>query len=425
MSSEIAELPEVEIGASFPTPGRPGFEELCAILFSSPTSLIRKGPTPVVFRNADLRRISALSGVGAPSPAFFDKTSFTLSDITGLTFASSLSELIGNQFISANSPIHGPLRKVLARHLMPRTVAQLELTAARIAAELAAELCTADEFEFCEDFAAKLAARLFGTFLGMTPEEMVQVARHIHALGPMFLRDKNAEELMAADRASRAYIDLVMSVVNRALSSDTPSLFHEMAAELAAIELPSDPHSHGIVPTSLGVLLASNMMDAFHTSGVAASSAVFMLLMHPEYREKVRADESLVRPAVHEALRLLSPLTITLKFALQRIEYDGVRIPANTPIVMLWAVGNRDPLCFDRPNTYIIERNHRFESTFGGGAHICPGRYVADMVSQVTVREVLKHNWELTSLPEFIDRSILSQVRSLRIRCQSGAHSLL
>ena len=418
MSCEIAELPDVETGSSFPTPGLPAFEELCAKLFSSPTLLIRKGPLPVVFRNEDLRAISALPGVGAPSPAFFDKTSFTFSDATGRIFANSLSELIGNQFISANPPIHGPVRKVLAPHLMPRSVAHLEPVAARIAAEVAGELSAADEFEFCETFAAPLAARFFGEFLGMTSAEIDQVAQHIYDLSPMFLRDKSAAELTAADRASRAYIDLIISVVERGLSSNRRSLFHEMATELAAIQLPSDPNSHGIVPSSLGLLLAANLMDAFHTAGVAAATTVFMLLMHPHYCEKVRADKTLVRPAVHEALRLLSPLTVTLKVALHPIEFGGVRIPADTPIVMLWAVGNRDPSCFETPNDYKLERSHRFESTFGGGAHICPGRFVADMVSQVTVREVLKHDWTLAAHPEFIGRSILSQVRSLRIRSQ-------
>jgi cytochrome P450 len=92
---------------------------------------------------------------------------------------------------------------------------------------------------------------------------------------------------------------------------------------------------------------------------------------------------------------------------------------------MLWAVGNRDPSMFADPDRYIIERNHGFESTFGGGAHICPGRYVADMISQVALREVLKHPWQLDpeALPApFIDRSILSQLRSLRIRVRARVH---
>ncbi|HEY0802352.1 MAG TPA: cytochrome P450 [Steroidobacteraceae bacterium] len=425
MANEIRDLPEIEMNRAFPTPGQPGFERFCKTLFGNTSMLARVGDTPVVFRNSDLRQFSALPQVGAPPPAYYDRTSFTVRDETGSTFAPSLSELVGNQFICANPPIHAPVRKVLAPHLMPKSVALLEPAASRIAAGIAAELSAEDEFDFCEHFAAKLAARFFGEFLDMTAEEKVAVANHIHELAPMFLRDKSAAELLAADRASRAFLDLVELAVGRLLSSDPPSVFHGMAAELAAIKLPSDPETDGFVPKNLGVLIASNMMDAFHTSGVAASISAFMLLMHPRYLDKVRADDALIRPAVHEALRLLSPLTVTLKIARQDLEFGGVRMPVNTPVVMLWAVGNRDPLAFEDPDRYIVERSHRFESTFGGGLHICPGRYVADMISQVALRELLRHSWRLAEgavPPAFIDRSILSQLRSLRIRGDARVH---
>jgi cytochrome P450 len=425
MPNKIQDLPAIEITRAIPTPGQPEFEGFCKTLFASAPGLVRLGDTPVVFRNADLRKFAALPQVGAPPPLFYDTTSFTVKDETGSTFAPSLSELIGNQFICANPPIHAPVRRVLAPHLMPRSVALLEPTAARIAAGIAAELFEREHFDFCEHFAAKLAAGFFGGFLGMTNEEKIAVAGHIHDLAPMFLRDKNAAELLAADRAARNFTDLIVCAVDRLLSSAQPSLFHGMAAELAAIRLPSAPESDGLVPKSLGVLLASNLMDAFHTSGVAASTCVFMLLMHPSYLEKVRSDDTLIRPAVHEALRLLSPLTVTLKLARQELEFGGVHIPTNTPVVMLWAVGNRDPGVFADPDRYILERNHGFESTFGGGAHICPGRHVADMISQVALREVLKHPWQLEPgalPPPFIGRSILSQLRSLKIRGSPRAH---
>lgn len=419
MGVEVLELPEIEIARAFPTPGQPGFEAFCARLFETPSVLVRVGETPVVFRNSDLRQFSAHPQVGAPSPAFYDRTSFTVQDACGSTFAPSLSELIGNQVICANPPIHGPVRKVFAPHLMPKSVALLEPLAVQIAADIATGLGSESEFDFCDQFAAKLAARFFGEFLGMTAEEKIAVAKHIQDLAPMFLRDKDATELLAADRASRSFTDLIVTAVDRLLASDTPALFHGMAAELAAIRLPSAPETDGLVPRSLGILIASNMMDAFHTSGVAASASAFMLLMHPRSLAQVRADPTLIKPAVHEALRLLSPLTITLKIARQDLEYGGVRIPMNTPVVMLWAVGNRDPSVFENPDTYLVERSHRFESTFGGGSHICPGRYVADMISQVALREVLRQCWEFvhdTNEPAFVDRSILCQLRSLRIR---------
>ena len=419
MPDRIQDLPEIEISRAIPTPGQPGFEDFCHTLFANASNLVRLGDTPIVFRNADLRKFAALPQVGAPPPRFYDTTSFTVTDETGSTFAPSLSELVGNQFICANPPIHAPVRKILAPHLMPKSVALLEPLATQTAECIAAELSEQNEFDFCEQFAAKLAARFFGEFLGMTAQEKIDVAGYIRNLAPLFLRDKNTAELLAADGAARNFTALITLAVNRKLSSNKPSLFHGMATELAAITLPSAPESDGLVPENLGLLIAANMMDAFHTSGVAASVSAFMLLMHPAYRDQVRSDARWIRPAVHEALRLLSPLTVTLKLARQELEFGGVLIPVNTPVVMLWAVGNRDPSVFADPDRYILERNHGYESTFGGGLHICPGRYVADMISQIALKEVIKHQWQLDPdalPPSFVERSILSQLRSLKIK---------
>jgi len=109
MPNKIQDLPTIEITGAFPTPGQPEFEDFCKTLFANAPSLVRLGDTPVVFRNSDLRKFAALPQVGAPPPLFYDTTSFTVKDETGSTFAPSLSELIGNQFICANPPIHAPV----------------------------------------------------------------------------------------------------------------------------------------------------------------------------------------------------------------------------------------------------------------------------------------------------------------------------
>jgi len=55
---------------------------------------------------------------------------------------------------------------------------------------------------------------------------------------------------------------------------------------------------------------------------------------------------------------------------------------------MLWAAGNRDPDAFERPNSFDLFRRNQADTTFGGGVHICPGRYVVRMLAQVVLETV-------------------------------------
>ncbi len=301
---------------------------------------------------------------------------------------------------------------------MPRSVAALEPVAVRLARSLAEDLASVKEFDFYSMFAMRLTARFFGELVGMTGPEELEVAQVISELQPMFLLQKSVSELNAADTAARGYISLMERVADRSRVPGQNTLLDTMAKELAAIEVSSDPERGGMVPQSLGLMLASNLLDGFHTAAVAASSTLYLLLKHPEAKVAVREDPSLARAAVHESLRLLSPLTVTQRFALKDLEYTGVRIPEGTPIVMLWAVGNRDPAAFSDPDEFRLTRHHRHETTFGGGIHVCPGRYVADMIAQVTIRELCRERWDLvfgSGDVEWIDRSIMCQVGVLPV----------
>jgi cytochrome P450 len=425
MATEIAELPAAPLSPT--APGHPDFPAFCRQLFARPARLLRMGESPVAFRNEDLRLLGAHPEVGQSPPALLDRRSFTVAGKDGRpVFASSLSRLIGHQFFTANPPVHKPVRHVLAPHLMPLSVAAMEPLATRLAAELARELSGVGQFDFCSQYAGRLAARFFGELIGMTAAEEVRVAALMAELGPMFLLEKSVAELCVADQAARAYMELIEAVAARTCKAGTHALLNTMAGELATLQVAGDSERAGLVPESLGLLLASNLLDGFHTAAVAASSTAYLLLMHPEERTRVRDDPALTRTAVHEALRLLSPLTVTQRFALGEVEYAGVRIPAGTPIVMLWAVGNRDPAAFPEPDRFLLTRHHRHETTFGAGVHVCPGRYVADMMARVTIREVCGEPWRMsldTSGVEWVERSILCQLVSLPVTLTATAGS--
>ena len=89
---------------------------------------------------------------------------------------------------------------------------------------------------------------------------------------------------------------------------------------------------------------------------------------------------------------------------------------------MMWAAANRDPGVFDDPDSYRLTRQIQHGTTFGGGAHLCPGRNVARMLTEIAVTALTApdvdialvgddHEWathsmmrQLTALPVTIRR---------------------
>jgi len=407
----IAELPDLE--ALFPDRGAEAFAEDYAALFALDAPIVRAGPRRVlVFRNADLRAIAANPVVGNMSAGTRANRAYLDRPTAAAPAASAaadedrahLSRLYDNWIFTANPPVHGPTRDVFARPLMPIFMPQFTAVADRIVPALIDEVAGQGEIDFSFQFTERLAARLWGDFIGMTAEESERIVAAVRGMGPLFLQRRTPEQMRAMNAATGDYQHLIAAAVERTLRAGTNAVLNDMAAEFDRIDVEGKPES-------LGMALASNLLDGFHTAALAATNAVYRLLQDPDALAAVRENPALVRNALAEGLRMTPPLIITYRSALEAFEYRGFSIPQGTPIGMLWAAGNRDPAVFEDPNSYRLMRQQRPNATFGGGIHICPGRNVARVIIDAVLRGLTAPGVaiELTGPVEWIPRSTMRQ----------------
>jgi cytochrome P450 len=85
---------------------------------------------------------------------------------------------------------------------------------------------------------------------------------------------------------------------------------------------------------------------------------------------------------------------------------------------MLWGAANRDPAVFPDPEVFNLKRPMRGDATFGGGAHICPGRGIARRLTEVTL-DALAHpeiELALTNGPYlWLERSTMRQLERMPV----------
>jgi cytochrome P450 len=90
---------------------------------------------------------------------------------------------------------------------------------------------------------------------------------------------------------------------------------------------------------------------------------------------------------------------------------------------MVWAAGNRDPRVFDEPATYRLTRPAHRTTTFGGGAHICPGRSAARMLSEVALRVLMSSEVRVElvgGMHRWIPGSAIRQLDAMPVTIRSG-----
>jgi cytochrome P450 len=243
------------------------------------------------------------------------------------------------------------------------------------------------EIDFVSDFAETMTTNFWAAALRLSRKETNAIRSSVHEMTRLFRLTRTEEDLTVLDRAFAEYARLLNSAADRGLAENDP-LMAGLASQLAVLDFTDDAQRAGIVPKSVGDLLAGNLVDGFHTAVLASANTIHALVRHPEAMNAVRADPNLLPRAIAESLRLEPPVIFLKRYVLDDFLYDGMTVPAGSQVVMLWAAGNHDPKPFPNPERFDLSRTHHGLTTFGAGIHICPGRYVAVMLARVLIESL-------------------------------------
>jgi cytochrome P450 len=114
------------------------------------------------------------------------------------------------------------------------------------------------------------------------------------------------------------------------------------------------------------------------------------LLDHPDQLERLRADRTLVKPAIEELLRFTCPVDIaTERYTREPITYQGQEIPRGERVLAVIAAANRDPERFDDPDQLDVGRPANKHVSFGLGPHYCLGAPLARLEAEAALNALL------------------------------------
>jgi hypothetical protein len=133
---------------------------------------------------------------------------------------------------------------------------------------------------------------------------------------------------------------------------------------------------------------AERLVRSFLSAGVDTTvngigHMVLALAGHPEEYQKLRSNPSLVRRAFEESLRWDSTVQTFFRTTTRRVEVGGAEIPEGQKVLLFLAAANRDPLHWDEPDAFRIERNTSGHVGFGFGIHQCLGQMVARLEGEL------------------------------------------
>jgi cytochrome P450 len=126
------------------------------------------------------------------------------------------------------------------------------------------------------------------------------------------------------------------------------------------------------------------------TSQHTLSNGVLALLTHPSELDKLRADPSLIPPAIDELMRYDGPVGVaTFRFTAEEVTVGDVVIPPDQIVALSMLSAHRDETKFSDPDRLDVTRRPNGVLAFGHGHHFCIGQPLAKIQTEVALTRLL------------------------------------
>jgi cytochrome P450 len=167
------------------------------------------------------------------------------------------------------------------------------------------------------------------------------------------------------------------------------------------------------------VIVASAGHD---TTSSSISGGLLALIQHPKEMGRLRSEPELMKVAVEEIFRWVSPVKHFFRTATRNYELRGRLIKEGDSLMMCYPSANFDEDVFDAPEIFRIDRTPNRHVAFGFGPHQCLGQPLARLEASVFLEELLKRidNVRLTGAPSWMEASLVSGLKSMPVQYEAA-----
>ena len=193
------------------------------------------------------------------------------------------------------------------------------------------------------------------------------------------------------DPAKWAESDAVVAEIDEALGPVLARLHAEpdgstIATMLAHAEGTLAERVASILPT-LKVILLGGMQEPGHACGLT----VVGLCESGQAAELAADPAGLVRAAVEEGLRWVSPIGTQTRRVVDDAELGGTPLPAGANLGLLVSSANRDEAVWgETADVFDLHRPRRQHAAFGFGPHFCSGHHFSRVQMRIALQRLFE-----------------------------------
>ena len=279
----------------------------------------------------------------------------------------------------ADNPEWEGIRRFLNRQFAPRAIEERRAKTRQLTAAVIDMVIEKGEMDLVDDLTSPLPALVTMEIFGFPLAEWRKFADPFHRMTFTPLHDPRWAEMVRG-------LDYFRERVDEEIAKRLVEPKDDFLTLLATGTIRGEPLTWQ-QKRDLSFNILAGGVDT--TTGLTSHALVY-LARHPEDRQRLIDDPSLLPFACEEFIRFYSPIHALSRTAIKDTEVNGWKIKEGERVLMAYAAGNRDPEVFEDPETVKIDRFPNKHIGFGAGMHRCLGSFLARMMFQEMVSEVLR-----------------------------------
>jgi cholest-4-en-3-one 26-monooxygenase len=333
-----------------------------------------------------------------------------LGGITALTDAVLPLELQRGMFIAQDPPKHDRVKALFQRGFTPKRIAEHEDRIREIVRKQLDKLDATKEINLVDEFAQPVVARVIGSFMGTDPEDDVVWAKLMNATlagGDPDLNPDGPETLMENE------IPEIFARCQKLIDARRAEPADDLTSVLVNAEVDGEKLEDWEIVMGFFLLMAAGNDSTKSTF----SSAIMALSEHPEERQKLIDDPSLIPSAVEESVRMFPAFAHFRRTATKDTEVAGCPVKHGEKVVMWYVASNRDETKFEDPERFDVERNPDHQGFGAGGRHFCLGAALARLELKIMLEEILARypKLEMSGKPVYVESPFINQLKTLPV----------
>jgi cytochrome P450 len=275
-----------------------------------------------------------------------------------------------HSLLELEPPVHTRLRGLVNRSFLSRQVERLRPAIASLSNGLIDRIQEQGEADLLADFATPIPVIVICDLLGVPSDMAQQLLSWSHDMVSMYQarRDRAVED--AAVSATVAFSEFMRGYIAQRRRNPGNDLLSELIrAEEQGARLSEDE----LVTTAILLL------NAGHEATVHAIGNGVKALLEHGIRSGIGEGH------IEETLRHDAPLHLFTRYALEDVEYAGIRFRKGETVGLMLGAANRDPARFADPDRFDPNREPNNHLSFGAGIHFCIGAPLARLEMQVAL----------------------------------------